>query len=116
MDMVHAISQSCDVYFYVLARDMKIDLIHETLTDFGLGKRTGIDIGGEADGLIPSRQWKREALGQPWYPGETLIAGIGQGATLVTPIQLAVATAVIPTEQTGASYRCLKSGCATGNK
>ena len=95
MDMVHAISQSCDVYFYVLARDMKIDLIHETLTDFGLGKRTGIDIGGEADGLIPSRQWKREALGQPWYPGETLIAGIGQGATLVTPIQLAVATAVI---------------------
>lgn len=95
MDMVHAISQSCDVYFYVLARDMKIDLIHQTLTDFGLGKRTGIDIGGEAVGLIPSTQWKREALGQPWYPGETLIAGIGQGATLVTPIQLAVATAVI---------------------
>ena len=95
MDMVHAISQSCDVYFYVLAQDMEIDLIHQTLTDFGLGKQTGIDIGGEADGLIPSTQWKRAALGQPWYPGETLIAGIGQGATLVTPIQLAVATAVI---------------------
>ena len=95
MDMVHAISQSCDVYFYVLARDMNIDLIHQTLTEFGLGKRTGIDIGGEAAGLIPSTQWKRTALGEPWYPGETLIAGIGQGATLVTPIQLAVATAVI---------------------
>ena len=95
MDMANAISQSCDVYFYVLARDMGIDLIHKTLTDFGFGKPTGIDIGGEAAGLVPSTQWKREALGQPWYPGETLIAGIGQGATLATPIQLAVATAVI---------------------
>lgn len=95
VDMVNAISQSCDVYFYVLARDMGIDMIHHTLTGFGLGKPTGIDIGGEAAGLIPSTQWKRAALGQPWYPGETLSAGIGQGATLVTPIQLVVATAVI---------------------
>ena len=95
LDMVNAISQSCDVYFYVLARDMGIDWIHQTLTDFGFGKPTGIDIRGEATGLVPSTQWKREALGQPWYPGETLIAGIGQGATLVTPMQLAVATSVI---------------------
>ena len=95
LDMVNAISQSCDVYFYILARDMGIDWIHQTLTDFGFGKPTGIDIGGEATGLVPSTQWKREALGQPWYPGETLIAGIGQGATLVTPLQLAVATSVI---------------------
>ena len=95
LDMVNAISQSCDVYFYVLARDMGIDWIHQTLTDFGFGKPTGIDIGGEATGLVPSTQWKREALGQSWYPGETLIAGIGQGATLVTPIQLALATSVI---------------------
>ncbi len=95
MDMVNAIAQSCDVYFYILARDMGIDEIHRTLTGFGFGAPTGIDIGGEASGLIPSTQWKREALGQPWYPGETLIAGIGQGATLVTPIQLVMATAVI---------------------
>ena len=95
IDMVNAIAQSCDVYFYVLARDMGIDAIHRTLTGFGFGAPTGIDIGGEASGLIPSTQWKREALGQPWYPGETLIAGIGQGATLVTPIQLVTATAVI---------------------
>ena len=95
IDMVNAISQSCDVYFYVLARDMGIDRIHRTLTGFGFGAPTGIDIGGEASGLIPSTQWKREALGQPWYPGETLIVGIGQGATLVTPIQLVTATAVI---------------------
>lgn len=95
VDMVNAIAQSCDVYFYVLARDMGIDEIHRTLTGFGFSAPTGIDIGGEATGLIPSTQWKREALGQPWYPGETLIAGIGQGATLVTPMQLVMATAVI---------------------
>lgn len=95
IDMVNAIAQSCDVYFYVLAQDMGIDVIHRTLTGFGFGAPTGIDIGGEASGLIPSTQWKREALGQPWYPGETLIAGIGQGAILVTPIQLVMATAVI---------------------
>ncbi len=95
VDMVNAIAQSCDVYFYVLARDMGIDEIHRTLTGFGFGAPTGIDIGGEASGLIPSTRWKREALGEPWYPGETLIAGIGQGAVLVTPIQLVMATAVI---------------------
>ena len=95
VDMVNAIAQSCDVYFYVLARDLGIDGIHRTLTGFGFGAPTGIDIGGEASGLVPSTQWKRAALGQPWYPGETLIAGIGQGATLVTPIQLVTATAVI---------------------
>ena len=95
VDMENAIFQSCDVYFYVLARDMGIDTLHDTLTGFGFGQPTGIDIGGEATGLIPSTQWKRAALGQPWYPGETLSVGIGQGATLVTPMQLAVATAVI---------------------
>ena len=95
VDMVNAIAQSCDVYFYVLARDMGIEQIHRTLTGFGFGAPTGIDIGGEASGLVPSTRWKQQALGQPWYPGETLIAGIGQGATLVTPMQLAMATAVI---------------------
>ena len=95
VDMENAVFQSCDVYFYVLARDMGIDTLHDALTGFGFGQPTGIDIGGEATGLIPSTQWKRAALGQPWYPGETLSVGIGQGATLVTPMQLAVATAVI---------------------
>ena len=95
VDMVNAIAQSCDVYFYILAQDMGIDRVHRTLTGFGFGAPTGIDIGGEAAGLVPSAQWKRETLGEPWYPGETLIAGIGQGAVLVTPIQLVTATAVI---------------------
>ena len=95
LDAANAIFQSCDVYFYVLARDLGIDTLHDTLTDFGFGQPTGIDIGGERAGLIPSTRWKREALGQPWYPGETMSVGIGQGATLVTPMQLATATAVI---------------------
>ena len=95
MDMVNAIAQSCDVYFYVLARDLGIDRLHQTLTDFGFGELTGIDIGNEAAGLIPSDQWKRQVFGEPWYRGETLSVGIGQGAALVTPMQLAVATTVI---------------------
>ena len=95
VDLVNAVSQSCDVYFYVLARDMGIDNLHRTLTGFGFGQPTDIDIGGEAAGLVPSTRWKREALGQPWYPGETMSVGIGQGATQATPLQLAVATAVI---------------------
>ena len=95
LDAASAIFQSCDVYFYVLARDLGVDALHDTLTGFGFGQPTGIDIGGERAGLIPSTRWKREALGQPWYPGETMSVGIGQGATLVTPMQLATATAVI---------------------
>ncbi|MEX2523520.1 MAG: penicillin-binding protein 2 [Gammaproteobacteria bacterium] len=94
-DLRKAIVESCDVYFYSLAQDLGIERIHEGLAQFGLGQKTGIDIGGESSGLVPSREWKRRALGQPWYPGETLIAGIGQGSTLVTPLQLAVATSAI---------------------
>ena len=94
-DMHKAIAQSCDVYFYDLANDMGIDRIDEAMSQFGFGSRTGIDIGGEASGLVPSREWKRRVLGQPWYPGETLIIGIGQGSTLVTPVQLVVAAAAM---------------------
>ena len=90
-----AITQSCDVYFYILAYELGIDRIYAGLSRFGFGSRTGIDIGGEAGGLLPSRDWKSEALGQIWYPGETLIMGIGQGYSLSTPIQLAKATAII---------------------
>ena len=94
-DLHKAIVQSCDVYFYDLANDMGIDKIDDAMSQFGFGSRTGIDIGGEASGLVPSRQWKQRVLGQPWYPGETLIIGIGQGSTLVTPIQLVVAAAAM---------------------
>lgn len=90
-----AITQSCDVYFYDLAFKLGIDRMHEFMDQFGLGKRTGIDSTGEASGLLPSREWKRHSRHQPWYPGETLIAGIGQGYMLATPLQLAMTTGAI---------------------
>lgn len=95
MDLHDAIVQSCDVYFYTLANNLGIDNLHEFLTRFGMGKRTGIDLDGEPSGLVPSQEWKRNARGQPWWPGETVITGIGQGYTLVTPLQLAMVTATL---------------------
>lgn len=91
----NALIESCDVYFYDLALSMGIDRIYSYLGHFGLGVRTGIDISGELPGLLPSREWKQAARGEPWFPGETLITGIGQGFTLTTPLQLATATAAL---------------------
>ena len=93
VDLNEAIAQSCDVYFYDLARNLGIDRLHDYLAGFGFGRPTGIDIGDESGGLLPSSAWKRAARNLPWYPGETLIAGIGQGFMQTTPLQLAVATA-----------------------
>ena len=95
VDLTDAIAQSCDVYFYDLAMSMGIDRLHDYLTKFGFGERTGIDISGELPGLMPSRQWKRAARNLPWFPGETLIAGIGQGFVLTTPLQLASSTTTL---------------------
>ena len=88
-----AITQSCDVFFYKLARALGIDRMNEYMTRFGFGERTGIRLRSESHGLMPSRAWKRAARGQPWFPGETLITGIGQGFVLVTAVQLASASA-----------------------
>ncbi len=90
-----AITQSCDVFFYDLARKLGIDDIHAFLQQFGFGQRTGIDMNAERAGLLPSRQWKRKNRHQPWFPGETLNTGIGQGFMLTTPLQLASATATL---------------------
>ncbi len=95
VDLDDAITQSCDVYFYDLARTLGIDRMHEFLLKFGFGVKTGIDLVGEKSGLLPSKAWKRKNRKQPWYPGETLIAGIGQGFVQVTPVQLARATATL---------------------
>lgn len=90
-----AIEQSCDVYFYDLAEDLGIEHLSSYLKRFTLGERTGIDMMGEVGGLVPTREWKRKRHNAPWYPGETLIAGIGQGYMLVTPLQLAASTATL---------------------
>lgn len=90
-----ALVQSCDVYFYDLAHDLGIERLKGLLGEFGFGARTGIDVAGELGGLVPSKEWKEQVRKQVWYPGETLIVGIGQGAFLATPLQLAVATATM---------------------
>ena len=95
VDLNTAITQSCDVYFYDLAQSLGIDRIHDYLQHFGFGKATGIDIQGELSGLLPSKEWKRSRRDLPWFPGETIITGIGQGFFLVTPTQLAAATAAL---------------------
>ena len=94
-DLTKAITESCDVYFYDLSLSLGIDNIHEFLAQFGLGERTGIDIEGEKSGLLPSAEWKRRTRQLPWFPGETLITGIGQGFMLTTPLQLSSITATI---------------------
>ena len=95
VDMGSALEQSVNTYFYQLAMDLGIDRMHDYLAQFGFGAATGIDIPGEGKGLLPSRAWKRAALSEPWYPGETVIAGIGQGFNVVTPLQLANAVAAL---------------------
>ncbi len=94
-DLIKAITESCDVYFYDLALTLGIDNMSSYLAQFGLGQKTGIDLRGELAGLNPSREWKRRNRNLPWFPGETLITGIGQGFMLMTPLQLANATAAI---------------------
>ena len=95
MDVVEAIAQSCDVFFYDLAFNMGIDQIHDSLSYFQFGKQTGIDLPGELGGILPSREWKKINKDEPWYRGETLITGIGQGFMTASPLQLAIATAAI---------------------
>lgn len=95
MDMNDAVAQSCDVYFYDLAHTLGIDRLHQFLDLFGFGHETGIDIPSESSGLSPSREWKRASRNQAWFPGETLISGIGQGFNQTTPIQLAHATSTL---------------------
>ncbi len=94
VDLETAIEESCDVYFYHLAFKQGIDRMTRYLTYFGFGHRTGIDLPGESRGLVPTRAWRR-ARHRPWYPGQTVITGIGQGPLLVTPVQLADAVAAI---------------------
>ena len=95
VDLEQALSESVNVYFYKLAVELGIDRISRELALFGFGRRTGLDLPGENTGILPTRSWKRATFNQPWFPGETVITGIGQGFTVVTPVQLAYATAAL---------------------
>ncbi|HQS36666.1 MAG: penicillin-binding protein 2 [Methylotenera sp. 24-45-7] len=95
VDMQKAITVSCDTFFYGLAQELGIDNLTNFVRHFGFGKRSEFDIKGEIEGLLPTPDWKKRRFKQPWYPGETVIVGIGQGYTLVTPLQLAQATAIL---------------------
>lgn len=104
-----AIVQSCDVYYYIMAKQLGIDRMHEGMTRFGFGRKTGVDMPGEPSGLMPSRDWKSNARGTAWYPGETIITGIGQGYMLATPLQLAAAMAMLANRGKKVSPRFLSA-------
>jgi penicillin-binding protein 2 len=99
VDMVRSIVKSSNVYYYSLANEMGVDLMHEHLSPFGFGARTGIDMEGEVAGILPSTEWKRRYYKRPeqqrWYAGETISLGIGQGYNSFTMLQLAKATATL---------------------
>jgi penicillin-binding protein 2 len=95
MNLADAIKNSCNIYFYQLGRRLNIDLIALAAERFGLGTRTGLDLAGEKEGLVPSTAWKSRTLKTPWYPGETISVAIGQGQLQVTPMQIAVLTAAM---------------------
>jgi penicillin-binding protein 2 len=107
VDMYKSIVLSCDTYYYVLANDMGIDAIARFMGTLGFGSRTGIDINGEAAGVLPSQEWKRQRFRRPeqqkWYAGETISIGIGQGYNAYTPLQLAQAVATIAND--GVAFR-----------
>jgi penicillin-binding protein 2 len=95
-DLMQAVAHSCNVYFYQAALKTGIDAIARVAREFGLGQKTGIAaVGDEATGLVPTPAWKRRILGESWYPGDTVITGIGQGMILVTPLQIVTMVAAI---------------------
>ncbi len=95
VDMRRAITISCDTFFYGLAMELGIERLSNFVRHFGFGQKSGVDIAGEVGGLLPTPEWKMRRFKQPWYMGETVIVGIGQGYTLATPLQLAQATAIL---------------------
>lgn len=104
-----AIERSCDVYFYEVALKVGIDRIHNMAQRLGLGIMSKLGIPGEKLGIMPNRAWKQAARGAPWTPGETVIAGIGQGFVLTTPIQLAVMTARLANGKDAVEPRLFKA-------
>ena len=98
MDIVEAIKQSCDVFFYEISKELGIDKIAAVAKDFGLNHTFEISLQNQKKGIIPTKKWKKNKMGESWYAGETLIAGIGQGFVLTNPLQLAVMTSIIASD------------------
>jgi len=113
VDLLQAIAESCDTFYYDVAYKMGIDVMSPFGRHFGLGSRTGIDVPNERRGIWPSREWKRRARGLPWFPGDSLNMGIGQGDVLVTPLQLAVMTQTLATRGQRSRPRLVQ---AVGNR
>lgn len=103
VDLFKSIVISCDTFYYGLAVELGIDKISSYLSQFGFGNKTGVDMEGEVSGLLPSAEWKMKRYKQPWFTGDTVSVGIGQGYNLVTPLQLASATATLANN--GVAYR-----------
>jgi len=101
VDIFKSIVVSCDTYYYGLATELGIDNIFSFLSRFGFGKKTGLDLEGETSGLLPSQEWKMKRHKDKWYAGDTVSVGIGQGYNLVTPLQLAYATATLANDGVG---------------
>jgi penicillin-binding protein 2 len=114
MNLVSAIEESCDVYFYEAARRTGVDKVAEMAKRLGLGEPTGVDLTGERRGLIPTRAWKQAVLGQPWAQGENLVIGIGQGYVTTTPLQLAVMAARLANGGYAVSPRIVREDSALG--
>lgn len=108
VDLEQSIVESCDTYFYDLAYNMGIDRIHEFMVPFGFGRKTGVDNTNEQSGLLPSKEWKQTYKRLPWFPGETLGVGIGQGYMLATPIQLAASMVAVANRGKHFTPRLLK--------
>jgi penicillin-binding protein 2 len=115
VDVYGALEQSVNTYFYNLAYELGIDRIHDYLSQFGFGRPTGLDLHGENDGILPSREWKRGQFGLPWYPGETVMSGIGQGFNVITPIQLSAALSALANGGTLFAPRLLLASKPAGN-
>jgi len=109
VDLREALEHSCNVYFYTLGNMVGVDRINKWATRLGLGVPSGIDLPSEVTGLVPSTAWKKQVVGEPWYPGETISVAIGQGQVSVTPVSLAVMMATLANGGTKVTPHLLKS-------
>ena len=113
MNVTVAIKQSCDVFFYEISKRLGIDKIAEVAKDFGLGQTFDISMPNQKKGIVPTKKWKKNKIGESWYAGETLISGIGQGFILTNPFQLAVMTSIIASNGKMIEPTILKSNGAS---